>query len=77
MGGKGSGRPRGSDKLQSEVFADLHGDVVGLKIKLMKKFKEVEDIYSKDFNSLLSRINYHIRKHRVKEYRRKMKELGK
>ena len=77
MGGKGSGRPRGSYKPLSEVFTDLYGDVVDLKIKLMKKFEKVGDIYSKDFNSLLSKINYHMRKHRVKEYRRKIKELGK
>ena len=77
LGGKGSGRPRGSYKPLSEVFSDLHCDVVDLKIKLMRKFEKVGDIYSKDFNCLLSKINYHIRKHKVKEYRRKIKELGK
>ena len=77
MGGKGSGRPKGSDKPQWEVFAGIYSDVVNLKIKLIKKFEKVGDIYSKDFNCLLSKINYHMRKHRVKEYRRKIKELGK
>jgi len=77
LGGKGSGRPRGSYKPLSEVFTDLYIDVVDLKIKLLKKFEKFGDIYSKDFNSLLSKINYHIRKHKVKEYRHKIKKLGK
>jgi len=68
---------RGSYKPLSEVFTDLYVDVVDLKIKLMKKVEGVGDIYSKDFNSLLSKINYHIRKHKLKEYRHKIKELGK
>ena len=75
LGGKGSGRPKGSYKPLSEVFSDLHCDVVDLKIKLIKKFEGVGDIYGKDFNSLQSKINYHIRKHKREE--RKLKRLKK
>jgi len=70
MGGKGSGRPRGSDKLQSEVFTDLYGDVVDLEMKLMKK--KIGDMY-KDFNALKSKINYHIKKHEREESKMRRK----
>ena len=68
LGGKGSGRPRGSYKPLSEVFSDLYGDVVDLEMKLMKK--KIGDMY-KDFNALKSKISYHIRKHERKERKRK------
>lgn len=37
MGGKGSGRPRGSYKPLSKVFSGLYGDVLDLEMKLVKK----------------------------------------
>jgi len=74
LGGKGSGRPKGSTKPLSKVFSGLCGDVVDLEMKLVEK--KIGVMYE-DFNALKSKINYHIRKHKLKEYRRKIKELGK
>ena len=84
MGGKGSGRPRGSDKPQSEVFLGLYLDVENLWVKTFKKLesaerkmksarREVDEALdmSVDFNALKSKINYHIRKHERKERKRK------
>jgi hypothetical protein len=72
MGGKGSGRPKGSDKPLSEVFSGLYGDVVDLEMKLIKK--KIGAMY-KDFNALKSKISYHIRKHEKEE--RKLTRLKK
>jgi hypothetical protein len=66
MGGKGSGRPRGSEKPLSEVFADIQRDIEDLH----------EAVY-KRINALHAKLSYHVKKHKVKEYRRKIKELGK
>jgi len=88
MGGKGSGRPRGSEKELSEVFSGLYSDVEDLGIKIFKKLESAErktksarreldkalDMYV-DFNALKSKINYHIKKHEKEE--RMMKELAK
>jgi hypothetical protein len=88
MGGKGSGRPRGSEKELSEVFSGLYSDVVDLGIKIFKRLESAErkmksarrevdealDMYV-GFNALKSKINYHIRKHEREE--RKLKRLKK
>jgi len=84
MGGKGSGRPRGSEKELSEVFLGLCLDVEDFWVKILKKLEsakrntksarreldEALDMYV-DFNALKSKINYHIRKHERKERKRK------
>jgi len=84
MGGKGSGRPRGSDKPRSEVFTGLYLDVENLEIKLFKKLEsaerkiesarreldEAQDVCV-DFNALKSKIGYHVRKHKRWEHPRR------
>ena len=88
MGGKGSGRPRGSDKPQSEVFLGLYLDVENLWVKIFKKLesakrkmksarREVDEALdmSVDFNALKSKINYHIKKHKRKERKMRRKRL--
>ena len=87
LGGKGSGRPRGSDKPQSEVFLGLYLDVENLWVKTFKKLESAErkmksarreldkalDMYV-DFNALLSKIGYHIKKHeKIEKLRKKMR----
>jgi len=37
MGGKGSGRPKGSDKPLSEVCAELYSDLREIEISMNKK----------------------------------------
>ena len=84
LGGKGSGRPRGSEKELSEVFLGLYLDVEDFWVKILKKLesakrkmksarREVDEALdmSVDFNALKSKINYHIRKHERKERKRK------
>jgi hypothetical protein len=82
MGGKGSGRPRESYKPLSEVFIGISSDVVNLELKIFKKLESAErkmkaarreldkalDMYV-DFNALLSKIGYHIKKHEKIEKR--------
>ena len=65
MGGKGSGRPKGSTKPLSEVFADIQVDI-----------GDLHEAVSKRINALNAKLHYHVKKHKIEEYRRKIKELG-
>ena len=67
MGGKGSGRPRGSYKPLSEVFAGMQKDV-----------GEIEGLVYRKCNALRLRMEYHIWKQKkLEDARRKIKESGK
>ena len=60
MGGKGSGRPRGSYKQLSEVFREIHEDIEDLEMDFCKRT-----------NDLKAKVNYHFKKHKREELRRK------
>jgi len=60
MGGKGSGRPRGSDKPLSEVFAGIYDEI-----------EELEDYVYNKCLALRMRINYHVWKQQKMEKRKK------
>lgn len=67
MGGKGSGRPKGSDKPLSEVLAGIHKDIA-----------ELEDYVYRKCQGLRARIDYHIwKQQKIEEYRQKMRRLKK
>jgi len=67
MGGKGSGRPKGSYKPLSEVFAGIQEELADLE----------DYVYKKCYN-LRMRIGYHrLKQMKLEENRRKFREAGK
>ena len=55
-----------NEKPLSEVFAGIQEDIA-----------ELEGFMYKKVNALKSKINYHVKKHKLEELRRRMRELRK
>ena len=76
MGGKGSGRPRGSYKRLHQYLADLQEDVEELEDD-NKQAKEQVELTEFKLRILKGKIDSLRRKAKLEEYRRKIKKAGK
>jgi len=73
MGGKGSGRPKGSYKPLSEVFRGIHDDIEDLERSFVKRTNALEDEFAEKTNALSNKVNYHFKIHLERERKQKQR----